>query len=475
MSEGTGRVFGVTARVRFAPSPTGFLHLGSARTALFNWLYARSTGAEFVLRIEDTDTERSKPELIQMIFDSLDWLGLDWDNRGAEMYQSSRRQAHLDAVAELLAAGRAYRCDCSQDDVKARNAAAGRPPGYDGFCRDRGLGEGPGTVVRFRVPDAGSVGWTDLIRGEVVFENRNLEDFVLARSDGSPVFLIANAVDDAAQGITLVIRGEDLVNVTPKVLLLREALSLPGELTFAHVPLIVNAQRKKLSKRRDDVALEEYRSRGYLPEAMVNYLALLGWGPPDGVEVRPVSELAAPGFFRIEDVNPSPAAFDPKKLDHVNGEHIRMLSLDEFLDRSAPFLAAEPWGDAVDQVVLRGIGPEVQTRVRTLSEVPAMVDFFFVDAPEMDADAVAATVATESGRAVLSAVQSEFVGVEWTAAALHACVAGVGEQFGLKLGKAQAPVRVAVTGRRVGPPLFESLELLGRDRTLERVGAALAT
>lgn len=249
-------------RVRFAPSPTGYLHIGGARTALFNWLFARQQGGEFLLRIEDTDAERSRPELIDVIFRALEWLGLDWDD--TPVHQSERSDAYRDAVDRLLASGAAYWCACTPDEVKARAEARGGTPGYDGHCRDLDLGSGVGRVVRFRVPDEGSTSFDDVIRGEVSFDNANLEDFVVVRSSGAPMFHLANAVDDAAQNITHVVRGEDLINVTPKVLLLRDALAVPGELVFAHLPLIVNDKRQKLSKRRDDVSVGDYIDRGYL-------------------------------------------------------------------------------------------------------------------------------------------------------------------------------------------------------------------
>lgn len=464
----------MTPRARFAPSPTGYLHLGSARTALYNWLFARSVGGEFFLRIEDTDRERSRPDLIAMIFDSLDWMGLDWDNRGDEMYQSRRDDAHLAAIDQLIATGKAYFCDCTAEQVAERHKLRGGPPGYDGHCRDRAVPVGPGVAVRFRMPAGETVAWDDAIRGHVSFETDNLEDFVLRRSNGSAVFLIANAVDDQAQGITHVIRGEDLVNVTPKVLLLRAALGYEGEVTYAHLPLIVNEARKKLSKRRDDVALADYSERGVLASAMVNYLALLGWGPPDGVEVRPVAELAAPGFFQLSSVSASPAAFDVKKLEHVNGEHIRMLSVGDFVDAARPWLDAEPWADRIDDTVLMAIAPEVQTRVKLLSEVPGLVDFFFVDDVSFDDAAVASVFAGPEAAAILKDALRAFGDVAWERDALHATVLEIGERHGLKLGKAQAPIRVAVTGKRVGPPLFESLELLGRDTALARIRRALA-
>jgi glutamyl-tRNA synthetase len=462
----------VTTRVRFAPSPTGSLHLGSARTALFNWLFARSAGGEFLVRIEDTDAERSRPELIQQVFDTLDWLGLDWDNRGDEPRQSERADQYREAVDRMLAEGRAYACNCERAAVDARNSAAGRPPGYDGFCRDRALTVGPDTVARFATPSAGTVEFDDVIRGHVSFECANLEDFVIARSDGSVTFLLANAIDDDAMGITHVMRGEDLLNTTPKSLLLRQAIGGGEPPVYAHLPLIVGEGRKKLSKRRDDVAVENYRDAGYLPEAMVNYLALLGWGPSDGIEVRPLNEIVE--MFSLEAINPSPAAFDAKKLAHVNAEKLRALDADEFLRASEPFLAGAPWEPAgFDRDVFVAIAPEVQSRVKTLGEVPAMVDFFFLDAPLMDEASVAKAITNNpDAPELLAGAIRRFESETWSAEALHAATLELGEAHGLKLGKAQAPIRVAVTGRTVGPPLFEALVLLGRTTTLDRLKRA---
>ena len=260
---------------------------------------------------------------------ALEWLGIDWD--GEPVHQSDRLERHLIAAAELEATGHAYRCDCTQEAVRARNEAAGGRPGYDGYCRERNVEPGPGTVVRFRAPDEGSTAFTDLIRGDVSFENDNLEDFVIVRSNGLPMFLVANAVDDADMGITHIVRGEDLINVTPKVLLLRRALGIELEPVFAHLPLIVNDKRQKLSKRRDDVSVGDYIDRGYLSEAMVNYLATLGWGAPDGVEIRPRAEIVE--LFDLSAVNKAGAFFDLKKLDHFNGEYIRALPVTEFVER----------------------------------------------------------------------------------------------------------------------------------------------
>ncbi|QYG94504.1 glutamate--tRNA ligase [Iamia sp. SCSIO 61187] len=462
--------------VRFAPSPTGFLHVGSAHSALANWLVARRAGGRFLLRIEDTDAERNRPELIENVLEMLRWLGLDWD--GEPVHQSDRTDDHRAMALKLAADGQAYWCDCTAEQVQARAQERGGPPGYDGFCRDRGLERGEATALRFRRPE-GTTAWTDLVRGEVSFANDSLEDFVLLRSNGSPVFLLANALDDAHMGITHVIRGEDHVNGTPKYLMILRALGLPEPVAFAHMPLLVNEGRKKLSKRRDDVSVADYRAEGFLPEGMVNYLALLGWGPPDGVEVRPVREIV--DLYDLAQVNPSPAFFDRKKLLHVNAEWIRRLPLDDFVARAGAFL---PHDEA--RAALASIGPLVQERVRTLGEVAEMVDFLWLAEPPTDeADWDKVVVRGKASGPMLDASVTELRALDdgdgWTAAAISAAVeraattAGITKEDGSpQMAKASGPVRVATTGRRVGPPLWESLEALGRERTLVRLDAARA-
>jgi glutamyl-tRNA synthetase len=435
-----------TVRVRFAPSPTGYLHLGSARAALFNWLAARHLGGAFLLRIEDTDKERARPELIDVIYEGLQWLGLDWDEE--PLHQSTRDEAHQEAIEALL-----------RDDLAYLDDGA----------------------VRFRVPrDGGATSWEDLIRGEIRVEHANIEDFVIRRSDGSPTFFLANASDDAYMGITHVIRGEDLINVTPKYLLLRAAMGIEGPVPqFAHMPLIVNEQRKKLSKRRDDVSFMDYRDRGFLASAMVNYLALLGWGPPDGQELNldPLSLTDGfPPVFDIRDVSSSPACFDTKKLLHVNAEHLRALSLDDLDAAARPFVMASVIGErfAADPdapATLRALLPEVRTRVETLAEVPDYVDFLFVEQPEVDERAWGRAMVPDAA-GWLDAVIAAVPAWPWEAGALHEHFMGLAEQLGVNRRKFQAPVRVALTGRGVGPPLFESMELLGRDEVLARLTAA---
>ena len=463
---------GVRPRVRFAPSPTGFLHVGSARAALFNWLYARQNGGTFILRIEDTDTERNREEWVDGIVSSLHWLEMDPDE--GPYRQSERADRTAAAIDRLWAAGAVYACDCSREVIDARTKE-NATPGYDGNCRDRGLERGAG-ALRFRTPDEGSVVVHDLIRGDVVFQCSSIEDFVVVKSSGAPLFVLANVVDDIDMAISHVIRGEDLLPSTPKGLLLWEALEGPGAQlpVFAHLPLLVNAKRQKLSKRRDTVAVESYRDEGYLAAAMRNYLALLGWSDPDGREILSAEDLIA--RFRLEDVNNSPAFFDVEKLRWMNGEYIRALSVDDFIAASAPWTAPPlaPWpAERFDADVFRRMAPFVQERVTVLGEVPAMVDFLFLGEPVIDDAAWAGLVADEQALPILDGALDAYGDCEWSADALKEATQAVGDKVGRKLGKAQAPIRIAVTGRKVGPPLFESMEVLGREAVLGRVGAVL--
>ncbi len=476
----------MTPRVRFAPSPTGFFHVGSARTSLFNWLFARRHGGTFVLRIEDTDTERNRDEWRQGILDALTWLGLDWDE--GPTLQSDNLGDHHAAVEALWEEGYLYACDCTREQIDARAAASGHP-GYDGYCRTRELPRGPSTALRFRMPDEGTTTIEDLVRGAVTFPHEAIGDFVVMRPTGVVLYPLANLVDDRSARITHVIRGEDLLPTTPKQVLMWEALNhcagqervdLP---VYAHLPMLVNEQRKKLSKRKDPVALESYRDQGYLPEAMVNYLALLGWSPPGG-EIADRATLI--GEFDLSAVSRSPAFFDVKKLTHLNGEYLRAMTSDAFARACRPWVspgpetgrtgAPPPWApNDFDADVFARAVPLVQTRVTTLSEVPAMVAFLFGDDVAYDEEAVAAVLANDPlGRVVLAVAIERFAEIDFTAASLHDALIEIGEGVGLSLRRAQAPVRVAVTGTRVGPPLFESLELLGRERTLARLRAALA-
>ena len=422
-------------RLRFAPAPTGLPHLGTARTALFNWLYARHCGGEMVLRIEDTNAELATTAHIDQILETLDWLGLDFD--GDPVFQSQRGALYDAAVDRWLDEGRAY-----VDDG----------------------------AVRFAVPDEGVTAFDDIVRGRVEFPNASIDDFVVRRSDGSATFFVANAVDDLDLGITHVVRGEDLLNTTPKVVLLRAALGAPDMPAFAHLPLIVNKQRKKLSKRRDDVSLISYRDQGVLPAAMVNYLALLGWGPPDDIEVRALSEIVE--LFDLADVNAAPAMFDIDKLTAINGSYVRALDDAGFAAAVEPWVRAEPWGADLDAAALSTVAPLIRERTRLLGDAPGRIAFLFAE-PQIDPDDWAAAMVAPASD-ILDRARTAFSEADWSAVTLHAELRAIGESFGLRLGKAQAPVRVATTGRAVGPPLFESLALLGRDATLARLDIALA-
>jgi len=450
-------------------------HVGGARSALQNWVYAKQHGGVFVLRIEDTDAARNRPEWTEGILDALDWIGIARGSYEGPHFQSSYAEEHRAAAAKLLAAGRAYYCDCTREQVQARTG--NQYTGYDGFCRDRDLGPGEGRALRFRTPDEGETRVVDLIRGEPTFDNKLIEDFVIARADGSPVFLLANVVDDMTMGITHVVRAEEHLPNTPKQQLLWDALGHTPPI-WAHVPVVVNEKRQKLSKRRDKVALEAYRDEGYLADAMRNYLMLLGWAPSGDREIVPWSVIESE--FRLEDVNPSPAFFDEKKLRAFNGEYIRALSPEGFIGACQPWLTGTvggqrvaPWpAEQYDPTVFAQVAPLAQTRVALLSEIIATVDFLFLHEPTIDAGAWAKAM-KEGSSELLRATIAAYESVEWQADALKAALEAVGAERGLKLGKAQAPVRVAVTGRGVGLPLFESLEVLGRPRTLDRLRRAL--
>jgi glutamyl-tRNA synthetase len=439
---------------------------------LQNWALARRLGGTFVLRIEDTDEARNRPEWTQGIIDALAWIGVSSDDPHFEgpHFQSEYAEAHLAASQRLFENGHAYYCDLTGEQVQARSKELGTT-GYDGYSRERGLAPGPGHVLRFRVPDGTTV-VHDAVRGEVTFDNSTIEDFVLVRGNGTPVFLLANVVDDIEMAITDVVRAEEHLPNTPKQQMLWEALGHEPP-RWGHVPVLVNEQRKKLSKRRDKVALEQYRDEGYLAEAMVNYLMTLGWTPPGaeaaGSEIVPWSEIEA--AFRLEDVTHSPAFFDVKKLAAFNGDYIRMMPLDEFIERAGAELPAD-W----DRDRFAAIAPHIQERLTTLREVPEKIDFLFW--PEdadvaYDDDSWAKAFGTDWAMPLLADVIGAYEQLDdWSAETLKVVLEDVMTRYGVKLGKAQAPVRVAVTGRSVGPPLFESMEVLGRDETLRRLTLA---
>ncbi len=460
-------------RFRFAPSPTGYFHVGGARTALMNWALAQQLNGVFVLRIEDTDEARNKPEWTQGILDALAWIGIAQDDQHFEgpYFQSSYADDHIAAAHRLFQSGHAYYCEQTPEQIAARAEARGGG-GYDGFSRDLGLGPGPGRVLRFRVPE-GTTLVDDLVRGAVSFDNANIEDFVLLRSNGTPMFLLANVVDDLAMRISHVVRAEEHLPNTPKQQMLWQALGHEAPV-WAHVPVLVNEQRKKLSKRRDKVAVEQYRDEGIMAPAMVNYLMTLGWTPPGDSEIVPWSYVVE--HFHLEDVNLSPAFFDIKKLTAFNGDYIRAMSLDEFERACAPYLFADgvAWQrENFNPAVFREVAPFVQLRLTRLEDVADAVSFLFVSSPEVDVEAVDKVMAAPTSLPLLREAAGAFVDIEWDAEALKETVLAIGEGLELKLGKAQAPLRVAVTGRTVGLPLFESLVALGREETLRRIAVTM--
>lgn len=453
-------------RLRFAPSPTGMFHVGSARSALFNWLYVQRFGGELILRIEDTDESRNSPQWVAGITDALDWLGITIDE--GPTFQSEFAHAHRAAMQLLLDRHAAYYCDCTRETIDARAKERGGKPGYDGHCRDRALEASPGSVVRFRVPPGETI-VHDLVRGDVEFANETIEDFVVLRSSGVPMFVLANVVDDATQRITHVVRGEEHLPNAPKQLLVWKVLwpeLAPPK--YAHLPVIVNEKRQKLSKRRDKVSLESFRDEGYLPEAMRNYLALLGWSPGGDREIVPLSVLI--DEFDFAKVQKSSAFFDEAKLRSFNGDYIRSLPAHRFVELCQPFIARARDAGLIphfDGHVFSDIAPLVQERVAILGEAIPMVRFLFVD--QLDYTEVLALRDKPGASDMLAVVREAYETCEWYPEALHDATLQCAERLGLKLGKAQAPIRAAVTGAKVGPPLFESMHLMGREKVLDRL------
>jgi glutamyl-tRNA synthetase len=492
---GTGRDRG-QVRVRFAPSPSGDLHVGNIRTGLYDWAFARATGGVFVLRIEDTDASRVKPEYIVSAQDTLRWLGLDWDEGPGvggpfgPYQQSERLGIYAEWVARFLADGHAYYCYCTPEELQARREAArkaGGPSGYDGHCRTLTAdqvaayqAEGRRPVVRFRMPE-GSTTFTDVIRGEVTFDHAHVPDFVLARADGGPLYTLAVAVDDVLMEITHVVRGEDLLSSTPRQIAVYRAMGVPADRipVFAHLPYVLGPNGQKLSKRNGVVSINWYREHGFLPEAIDNYLALLGWSPGENREEFTLAEMGAE--FDLARVNKNAAQFDVRKLEAINGDKIRALEPGDFAARITPFLArAELVTDppsAGDAELIAAGAPLIQPRISKLSDAVEMLGFLFVDGAgfKIDPDD-AAKVLTPASAEVLAAAEKALTRLDqWTLGGINdALRAALLDELGLKPKAAFVPVRVAVTGRRVSPPLFESIELLGRDRALRRLAQALA-
>jgi glutamyl-tRNA synthetase len=443
----------MSMRVRFAPSPTGALHIGGARTALYNWLLARGHGGTFVLRIEDTDRERSTPENVEQILDALRWLGLDWDE--GPIFQAQRSERHAQALAQLLDSGHAYRSSATADDVKAFKERHGSQRGFRGEAESSG-------AVRLRVPDTGESLVDDVIRGQTRFPNANLDDPVIARADGSPLYNFAVAVDDLDAGITDVVRGEDHLSNTPKQLLVLEALGAPAP-KYAHLPLLHGPDGRKLSKRHGAASVQELRADGYLPEAVDNYIALLGAGFASDEEHFSLPELAE--RFRLERVSKNPAVFDERKLRHMNGRHLRELSLDELTRRLEQFTGRPG---------LRAAAAISAEKIQTLADFWPLVSFLF-DGPVDDPEAFAKTIGRDGGVAALSQAREALATAQpFDAGTVEAALREVVQRSGEKPGKIFQPVRVAIAGQTVSPGIFESVALLGREETLARIDQALA-
>lgn len=479
----------MTVRVRFAPSPTGEPHIGNIRTVVFNWLFARQTQGKFILRLEDTDRARYVEKAIQVVTDGLRWLGMDWDE-GPEVggeygpyIQSERLELYREKAEELLAMGRAYRCNCSPERVEAvREAqrARGETPMYDGHCRDKAPGEvSPDEphVIRLKVPREGTTVMHDILRGDIVFENRLLDDQVLLKSDGFPTYHLAVVIDDHLMNITHIMRGDDWISSEPKRLLLYAAFGWQPPI-YAHVPLVHGADGKKLGKRHGAVSIAEFRRQGYLPEAVFNFLALLGWAPGGGEEQEIFTREELIARFDITHINLAPAVFSYDKLNWINGQYIRALSHDELLERLIPF-----WEDAgmipspaPTEILptLELLVPLVQERLKTLRDVVELTDFVFceIDIPPIEA-LIGKKMTAEQSLDAIRRTQALLASlVHFDAEAMEAPMRQLAEELGLKAGQVFSIVRNAVTGKEVSPPLFGSIEALGRAKTLKRLECA---
>jgi len=454
---------------RFPPSPTGYLHIGGARTALFNWLFARHHGGRFILRIEDTDLVRSTEASIKAILDAMEWLSLDWDE--GPYYQTKRIDVYREYLQKLLDSGRAYYCDCTPEQLEERRKAAlaaGRKPKYDGRCRERGLGPGANRVVRFRSPDVGTTVLNDLIKGPILFDNAELDDLIIERSDGMPTYNFAVVVDDITMGISHVIRGDDHVNNTPRQILIYQALGIKLP-QFAHVPMILGQDRTRLSKRHGATSVMAYKQMGYLPEALVNYLVRLGWSYGDQ-EIFSRSELVEK--FSLENVGKSPGVFDPEKLLWLNAHYIKESRPGDLAPLVEPFLRASGHPAKPTDYLAKAIRT-LQPRVHTLVELAEAMKFYMVESVDYDPSA-AKKFLTESMRAPFARLIVVLEGLEtFDEANLERVFRQVVDEMGIKLGKIAQPVRVALTGGTASPGLFEVIDALGRETVLKRLRQAL--
>jgi glutamyl-tRNA synthetase len=475
-------------RVRFAPSPTGFPHIGNIRTALFNWLFARHNNGVFILRIEDTDVARKVEGATDMIMDSLRWLGLDW-NEGP-VYQSDRLNKYQEAANKLVAEDKAYKCYCSPErlgEMRQEQMKNKQPPGYDRACRNLSADQRVNyekqeiiPVVRFKSPLDGATDFNDLIKGEIKFDNSTLDDFVLLKSDGYPTYHLANIIDDHEMGITHVLRADEWISSTPRHVLLYAAFGWQPPY-FAHLPMILGPDRSKLSKRHGATAINEYREQGFLAETMVNFLALLGWSLDDKTEVMSREEIIS--NFSLDRVSKTAAIFNKEKLEWMNGVYIRGLSVEELTNQAIPYLEQphlekglpDTIKRPLDKVYIERIMPLIQERARTLAEIPGLIDFFFTD--NLEYDSTMLTGKLEPAQA-LNALQTAVAELEkisdWAAMPMEERMRPLCAELALKPAVFFGMLRVAVTGRTVSPPLFQTMEVLGKERSFTRLKSALS-
>lgn len=456
-------------RTRFAPSPTGYLHIGGARTALFNWLYTRHHDGEFVLRIEDTDQQRSTEESTKAILDAMTWLGLTWDE--GPHFQAQRIDLHREMVQKLIKEGKAYYCTCTPEELEGKRKsalAAGKKPKYDGTCRDKSLKKTPGSVVRFRSEQAGSTIVEDLIKGNIVFNNDELDDLIIERSDGYPTYNFAVVIDDALMNITHVIRGDDHINNTPRQILLYKALGFDIP-RFAHVPMILGSDKTRLSKRHGATSVMAYKEMGYLPEALVNYLVRLGWAHGDQ-EIFSREELIK--FFDLDAVGKSPAVFNPEKLLWLNAHYIKEASSDRLTEEMKSIWPADY--DTSDSVFIGKVIADLQPRVKTLQELSQMADFYFTDDIRYDEQAAQKFLTPEiSGH--LNALIGKIETVQrFSKENIEELIKNFIQEQNIKFKVIAQPLRVALTGKTISPGIDEVMVTLGKDRVIKKIQNAIA-
>lgn len=454
---------------RFPPSPTGHLHLGGARTALFNYLFAKKAGGKFILRFEDTDRERSREEYVTSILEALKWLGLNWDE--GPFFQSKRLELYQEYAKRLYEEGKAYYCECSKELLEERKRALqaqGLKPRYEGTCREKGLSPGPGRALRIKAPEFAEIVFEDLLRGKIVFPPDEVDDFIILRSDGTPTYQFAVVIDDITMGVTHVIRGDDHISNTPKQLIIYQALSATPP-KFAHIPMVLGPDGARLSKRHGARSILEYREEGYLPQAVVNYLARLGWGYGDQ-EYFTMEELIE--IFDLSKVNLSPARFDPDKFLAINAYWIRTLSTEEMFEHLLPFLSHYPL-EKFPKSYFLSILESVKPRVKTLKEMAEMIDFYLLEDISLDETAKAKALIPKI-KPHLEALLAELEGLDFDdEKKLESQFRAFVEARGIKVKELAQAIRVALTGKLISPPLFEVMKFLGKERVKDRIYKAL--